>query len=443
MIKCTLKIRAFALLLFACACLYLPGCSADRRLAHDVARRLKRSEVLSRHYLGLVIYDLSKRKPVFQLHADKYFTPASNTKLLTFYGALKMIGEHVPALRYVERGDSLIFWGTGDPSFLQSRLKGTAAYDLLRNTNKQLFFSDGRYSGGRYGRGWAWDDYNDDYQAELSELPVMDNLVKVTERDGEISVIPQMMQDSFRVDAMILDTVFKVVRDFDRNYFRYPAFSPRSGYVQLVPYKISTDIALRILSDTLQKDIDLVSIKLPAAARTLSGSPRDSVLKEMLLPSDNFIAEQLLLVCSDRLGDTLSTKRAIAHIQQNYLSALPDKPVWVDGSGLSRYNLVTPRDLVRLLELIYETVNDEKTLFTLLPAGGMSGTLKNAYPKTDRPFVFGKTGSLSNIYNQSGYLVTKKGRTYIFSFMNNNFAGSTLEVRKAMGELITGLHDRF
>ena len=99
--------------------------------------------------------------------------------------------------------------------------------------------------------------------------------------------------------------------------------------------------------------------------------------------------------------------------------------------------------MVALLALIYNEVNDEKRLFDLLPAGGKTGTLRNAYPKTDSPFVFGKTGSLSNNHNQSGYIVTKKGKVYIFSFMNNNFVLPTAEVRKEMVRIMTYIHDNF
>ena len=163
----------------------------------------------------------------------------------------------------------------------------------------------------------------------------------------------------------------------------------------------------------------------------------------MLLPSDNFLAEQLLLSYANRLGVELNTSKVIDYVTKNYLSTLPDPPRWVDGSGLSRGNLFTPRDIVKLLELIYLEVGNQQKLFAMLPAGGKTGTLKNAYPKTDSPFVFGKTGTLSNNHNQSGYVVTKSGRVLIFSFMNNNFVEPTATVRKEMGRIMTFIHEKF
>ena len=139
----------------------------------------------------------------------------------------------------------------------------------------------------------------------------------------------------------------------------------------------------------------------------------------------------------------LSGTDAIRYILDKYLKDLPDHPRWVDGSGVSRMNLFSPRDMIMLLQMIDKELNNREKLFSMLPAGGLRGTLKNAYPKTEHPFVFAKTGSLSNNYCLSGYLVTKKGKTLVFSFMNNNFTKSSAEVRKEVERILTGLHQKF
>jgi len=74
--------------------------------------------------------------------------------------------------------------------------------------------------------------------------------------------------------------------------------------------------------------------------------------------------------------------------------------------------------------------------------GGQSGTLKNAY-NTKTPFVYAKTGTLSGVYNQSGYLITKKGKTLIFSFMNNNFVDAASKYRILTSELLTWIHENY
>lgn len=420
------------------------GCSVQKSMERQVGRVFKTTEKGKQYHTGFALYDIATKKMVFESDADHYFTPASNTKLFTFFAGLKLIPDSIPSLRYVVKGDSLIFWGTGDPSFLQSSLKGLNAFQFLKFSSKKLFFAPGRYTGERYGRGWAWDDYNDYYQAEITELPLMDNVLRLSNKQGRLKAMPPLFEDCLLKDSLSSSKVFTVQRELDRNSFHYPNLPIPERYNQEIPYKTSLAITLAILSDTLGKPIGLFNLKMPASAKTIYNMKSDSVFKAMLLPSDNFIAEQLLLVYADQLGqESLNATQTIASVLKNDLSDLPDAPRWVDGSGLSRGNLFTPRSLVKLLEKIYKTVNNPEKLYAMLPAGGTRGTLKNAYPKTDQPFVFGKTGTLSNNHNQSGYIVTKKGKTYIYSFMNNNYVVPVADVRQEMARVMTYIHEHF
>jgi D-alanyl-D-alanine carboxypeptidase/D-alanyl-D-alanine-endopeptidase (penicillin-binding protein 4) len=429
--------------LLVCMTLGFSACSVNQRIAKKVDRQFKASQIADQYHLGFALYDPATQQLIYGRNEDTYYTPASNTKLFTFYAGLKLIPDSIPSLRYVEQGDSLIFWGTGDPSFLQTELKGVKAYELLKNTGKQLYFSAGRYKGGFYGKGWSWDDYNDDYQAEITELPIMDNLLHFQNQQNKLVVSPSALNNCVVLDSTNLAKDFLVIRDFDQNLFKYPNTALPLNYHQKVPYKTSTILTLNLLTDTLHKPVGLVHIKMPESAKTIYNMASHSVFKAMLLPSDNFIAEQLLLVYANQISGDLNSGKAIAYIQHKYLNNLPGKPIWADGSGLSRNNLFSPRDMVSVLDSIYRTVHDNKRLFNMLPAGGYSGTLKNAYPKTDKPFVFGKTGSLSNIHNQSGYVVSRKGKVYIFSFMNNNFVLPSAAVRAEMARIMTYIHEQF
>src|SRR5688500_18870977 len=67
-------------------------------------------------HTGFALYDLNKKKSLYEYKASHYFTPASNTKIFTFFSCLALLGDSVPGLRYTESKDSMIFWGTGDPS---------------------------------------------------------------------------------------------------------------------------------------------------------------------------------------------------------------------------------------------------------------------------------------------------------------------------------------
>jgi D-alanyl-D-alanine carboxypeptidase/D-alanyl-D-alanine-endopeptidase (penicillin-binding protein 4) len=67
---------------------------------HKIKKLFKHSQIVKDHFTGFALYDMDSRKMIYGLNADKYFTPASNTKLFTFYTCLKMLGDSIPALRY-------------------------------------------------------------------------------------------------------------------------------------------------------------------------------------------------------------------------------------------------------------------------------------------------------------------------------------------------------
>ncbi len=410
-----------------------------------IRKLLQKSEIVQDHFTGFALYDQDRDKMIYELNADKYFTPASNTKLFTLYTALEMLGDSIPGLRYITRGDSLIFWGTGDPSLLHSYLKSTKVYSFLKNSPPELFYSPNNYSGDIFGRGWPLDNYNDYYQAEITALPVEDNVALVfADQTGTLQIKPFCLKMYLKQDSSFHPGSFTVLRKVFENEFAYPAGPVPAGFKQEIPWKTSAALTIGLLQDTLKRSIGIADLPMPSSAHTLYSIKADSVYKRMLLVSDNFIAEQLLLVCSSLLHGTLNADSAIAYSRKNFLNDLPDKPQWVDGSGLSRHDLFTPRTIVALLKKIRDKVGDEEKLHNMLPAGGKTGTLRTAY-QTDNgvPFVWAKTGSLSNNHNQSGYVITRKGKRLIFSFMNNNFVRPTSDIRAEMVRIITEIHNRF
>jgi len=410
-----------------------------------IKKQFKHSAILNDHFTGFALYDLGDKKTIWQQNADKYFTPASNTKLFTFYTCLKMLGDSIPALKYVIRNDSLIFWGTGDPSFLHSDLKATKAFNFLKNSNKKLFFASGNYTDDFYGDGWAWNDYNDYYQPEITGLPLEDNVAEFyADKNDSIQVRPAYLKHFLKCDSNYHPTTFRVQRDFLSNAFVYPAAKLPKDFVQDIPWKTSTALTLALLQDTLKLPVLEIHLPLPDSAKTIYDANADTVYRHMLQPSDNFIAEQLLLVCSSAKFKTLSSDSVITYAKAHFLNDLPDVPQWADGSGLSRQNLFTPRSIITLLEKIDEEVKNDSLLHSLLPEGGVVGTIRHTY-KTDngQPFIWAKTGSLNNVYNQSGYFVTRKGKRLAFSFMNNNFTRPASEVRTEMVRIVTWIHDKY
>ncbi|SHM67743.1 D-alanyl-D-alanine carboxypeptidase [Mucilaginibacter sp. OK098] len=439
--------RKVYILIMAVFSLFISFHNADagKIRKRKIKKLFKHSQIMNDHFTGFALYDLDNKKMIYKLNDDKYFAPASNTKLFTFYTCLKMLGDSVPALKYIIRNDSLIFWGTGDPSFLHSDLKATNGLSFLKNSGKKLFFSPGNYTSPFYGAGWAWDDYNDYYQAEITELPIEDNVaVLYADKNDSLQIRPAYFKKYLKRDSSYRPGKFMVKRDFSSNIFVYPFMPLPQSFKQEIPWKTSAELTATLLMDTLKQPVTLVHMPISADVKTIYNANADSVYRRMLQPSDNFIAEQLLLACSSLKFNSLNTDSVINYSKAHFLNDLPDTPQWVDGSGLSRYNLFTPRSIIALLCKILDEVKNEALVHSLFPTGGTTGSIKRLY-KTDKgqPFVWAKTGSFSNNYNQSGYLVTKKGKRLAFSFMNNNFTRPVTEVRDEVVRIITFIHDEY
>jgi len=406
-----------------------------------------RKEILStekemKDHVGFMLYNPESGKTIYEHQSARYFTPASNTKIFTFYTSLKLLGDSVPAFKYVVRNDSLITWGTGDPSFLYPEVfQNEKVFEFLSDSSKKLFVSTKNFQTTAFGPGWSWDDYNDYYSAERSVFPVYGNLISIqTTLDDRLIFSPIYFSNQV-VMAGETKKNMEIIRDQDANQLTVFKGDQKRDQKFNIPFRTSDDLLTELLADTLNKSVEVVNQNLSSDAKIFYSVPADSLYKVMMQESDNFIAEQLLLACAGVLSDTLKPEIAIKHAKEKFLNDLPDEPLWVDGSGLSRYNLFTPRAVVRLWEKLYREVSRER-LFTLLAIGGKAGTIKNYY-KADTPYVFGKTGSLSNNHCLSGYLVTKKGKTLLFSFMSNNFAVPTSEVRKRMERILKSIHEKY
>lgn len=405
-----------------------------------LTKSLRATEEQFQDHVGLVLYDVQKKQTIFDYQGNKYFTPGSNTKIFTLFASLTLLSDSIPGLRYHYQGDSLILWGTGDPGFLYKNVYTNGrVYNFLKTAPQKLYFSASNYHTEHFGPGWAWDDYTEYYSPERSPLPIYGNVATVQIKNGKADITPQNFRSglleglpSKKADAS---------RETDNNQFTYFRGNNAIAATIDVPIKMSNQLTALLLGDTLKRLVTIVDNPLPKAAGKLNSIPSDSLYRVMMQESDNFIAEQLLLLCAGTLSDTLQPEIAIRYVKKKFLADLPDEPVWTDGSGLSRYNMFTPHSIVMLWQKIYALMPREK-LFPMLAIGGKKGTIRNYYKETD-PYIFGKTGSLSNNHALSGYLVTKSGKVLVFSFMNSNFIRPAGEVRNNMQTILHKIYESY
>ncbi|HCI71016.1 MAG TPA: hypothetical protein DHV30_10640, partial [Balneola sp.] len=286
-------------------------------------------------------------------------------------------------------------------------------------------------------------------------FPIYGNVVRVTiehieeyhlaKENGEYLINPKIF-NKYIDDGVLSDNGrFVLERDRVGNEFEYAFTSDTSRYETDKPFHYSPQLIVELLSDTLKKNVEyLPGAKLPSSHEMIYSMESDSLYKKMMLPSDNLLAEQIMLMISGVVDEELNSSSGIRYVKDNFLSDLPDEANWRDGSGLSRYNLFTPRSMVALLEKLDEKV-EETQLLDALPQGGKQGTIRRLYANKDggEPYVFAKTGTLSNNHCLSGYVITKSGKKLIFSFMNNNYVISTSEVQAQMDEILWFIYENY
>ncbi|MEY3646434.1 MAG: hypothetical protein RL127_1142 [Bacteroidota bacterium] len=365
------------------------------------------SSALTKQFSGVFIEEVATGKAIFTHNADQYFMPASNMKLATMLLAKRNLPDSIPAFKYLETSDTLYFWGTGDPSLMHPKLRGNALLKKLQVSNKVLVYADDESLVKAMGNGWAWDDYHDDYSAEISLMPLYNNQISVQKKAGVWQISPKLFSQDTRVTKQK-----EVMRGRNSNHLDLPDTTAYAK--QAIPFITSVDLTARLLADTLKKPILTQKHPIPAAAIMHYDGLLDSLIRPMMYTSDNQIAEQLLYLIAAKRGWSGPTSRIIEQLKKEN-SVVADLR-WVDGSGLSRYNLVRPTDMIQILRELQNEVAME-TLQVLLPQAGQSGTMRNVklHPGT----AWAKSGSFGNTYDLSGFYQDAQGKMYRFSIFAN------------------------
>jgi len=406
--------------------LALVGCqSSHLQIAFDESSLAQRAS-------GVIIKDLSTGKVLFEKNADQYFMPASNMKLLTFLQANRLLGSQIPSFKYRETKDTLFFWGTGDISNLHPTIKNTALRDYLTASSKVLVYGAPLKPIPVMGSGWAWDDYNDHYSADISDMPLYGNLVSFSAQSKKWNIMP----DAFASVAKTGSTL-EVRRNRLKNEFTLPELKTEKYGEQQVPFMTSPDMTAFLLTDTLHKSVETMPLAVHPDARIFYSGKMDSLYVPMLHESDNAVAEQLLvMIAAEKSWDPT---QVIENLKKEPGNEFMKDIRWVDGSGLSRYNLVRPKDFIHILELLAKEVAPDR-LHALLPEASKTGTMRNVQDINPGVRIWAKSGSFGNTYDLSGYYLTKDGKTIAFSVLSNLGNTSVREIKQSVVDFLKAIH---
>ncbi|MBX3462184.1 MAG: D-alanyl-D-alanine carboxypeptidase/D-alanyl-D-alanine-endopeptidase [Planctomycetes bacterium] len=412
--RCGPALGAAALAFLAAGC---AATGSDAAIAAALARFVAAAEGAGGR-VGVVVVDADSGRTL-AAHAERQgFVPASNAKLVTAVVALHTLGpwatlrtELLVAGEVHDgelRGD-LVLRGFGDPTLglpwgrdprLQQLVAAVVAAGVRRVAGSVR--GDGGWLGGeRHGQGWPWHDLDEDYAPPFGGLCCGGNVERV-ERDGGPSGRRPVADPA--------------------------AFAARTLQAQLAAAGIGV------------ADGEGMAGGPERLLAVVHSPPLAELLRPLLADSDNLVAEQLWRVAA-RAADGVGTAAAAAHTR-TVLAALGIDAaglVQVDGSGLSRLDLVQPAQVAALLAAARRQPWGE-AFAAALPLAGVSGTLAGrlaAGPAHRR--VRAKTGTLQRVTALSGWLERADGGALLFSILWNDFLVDAAAARATVDAFVQDL----
>ncbi len=422
------------LFIVAAIAMVLSGCSV-----RQAQKTLLSSEGVKGAHIGIAIYNDTKGQWLTKYQSDHYFTPASNTKILATYLGLEFLGDSLPGWKMAENADTLFLMPLGDPSFMHPEFKHQPVVDIIKKTKKQVVIVGNNQDQFEiFGSGWSWADYAEDYQPERSRMPIYGNVVHFYQSNKKLEAIKPFY---FFKDMVDLDKVEE--KNWSRNRMGNRFFTTnennKSKYFQ-VPFSqedVPMLLAVDLLKDTLGKIISFQNKStLPATSyKTINTVPTDSLLKIMMLRSDNFYADQIVLMASEQLFGKMDDAALLDSAKKLFFVDLPQRMRWVDGSGLSRYNLNTPENYIAILQQMQSKFGEARVK-NIFEKGG-EGTIA-AYYKNFPGTMYAKTGTLGGQVALSGFIYTPKQQKLYFSVLvANHMSPSSTQVRRAVETYLT------
>ena len=441
---------------------------ARAALRFSIDSMVRQSEFRNSHF-GVLIVDPERGDTLYSLNAGKLFMPASNMKIVTGATSLAQLGPD-----YTYRTDfaaggrvvhdtlqgALIVTGRGDPT-LSDHMRGSALkplYDVADSLRAHgiVAIAGGVQAGPdvfpdtTIGFGWSWDDLGDDYGAGVDALYVNEGfgLVIANGKAGgfadSLMTMPMRAYPKVAIapttrDSEISDTfALRLDRDKTGTFLARGKLKTSSDTL-IVVYPDQREAYLAALREALGTHGIAISTAgarpmLPAPGRradaehpvllfTMHSPPLREILPALEKPSQNQIAEILYKTLGlEKTGTgSADSGRAIIERQLATWGAQPDGYLIRDGSGLSRYDYLSPETIVRVLDKIRADTAFH-VFYDALPIAGVDGSLEHRMLGTAAVGkVHAKTGSVANARSLSGYVTTADDHMLLFSLLANNW----------------------
>jgi D-alanyl-D-alanine carboxypeptidase/D-alanyl-D-alanine-endopeptidase (penicillin-binding protein 4) len=449
---------------------------------------------------GLLIADGSTGQVLFELNADKYFVPASNMKLFSTALALAKLGPDYRFRTTIETlaapiegkiEGPLYLVGRGDPNLsnrkfpyeLKEEFVGPSEQVIaemadaiaakgIKEISGDIVGDDSYFPRERYPNGWEIDDMVWEYGAAISAIVVDDNTVQLTLTPGEnaadrVDAVVTPSAPEFTVDNQVVTSAAGVKPDLTLKR------EPGANVVTVLgtlpaksnPRKLTLAIQEPALhaAAMLKRLLQDRGIKVDGGVRELTlppgppaGESRVTLAEHLSIPlgqsvklvnkiSQNLHTESLLRTAARQNG-VWTTPEDLANFAASFyaMAGIPaDDVVQMDGSGLSRHDLVTPRALVALL-LYAEKQPWFGAYFDSLPVAGIDGTLEDRMKNTAAVGrLHAKSGSVEHVRTRSGYADLSNGRRLVFSFLSNNMGSKGHEATDALDALSVAMIEEF
>jgi serine-type D-Ala-D-Ala carboxypeptidase/endopeptidase (penicillin-binding protein 4) len=429
--------------------------------------------------IGIVVQSMQTGKTLYTHDANHLFLPASTMKLFTATAALAALG---PDYRFNTRmmtnsqtmtkgtlNGNLWFVFNGDPSFTRKNLQTMIASlkkDGISHIKGRVFLDANRFDQVNYAPGWIWDDLSYAYAAPVNGAILNENKFTLTLTPAKTSgfatqlTTPHLPQSIVRFKNTLptLTTynphcVVAIYQHQDNHYWVNGCYLKAWGtqHRSLAITDPRTYARILIRDDLKKSGITyrgkITNRTAPANANELgfhSSKPLRILITHMLKKSDNLYADSLFKTLGATYFKTQGTwqngAKALVSILGKDTTINFDHSLITDGAGLSRYNLITPRQLSKLLYFGYHDMDIEPELLTALPIAGYDGTLTYRMSRLKKPRVVrGKTGTMNGVSALAGFLSNSPKHVLSYVIIINNFIGSSRPYREIEDKIAMGL----